>query len=194
MEGLIKRLSSRRTTPYILERGAKEIDKLSDGRLPASGEIWKYISLSGGFSSINFIRWIARYEPIEDLTASTLRVGERQFRELEKMYRAGSVKNVRLFVSAMMKQLESRHGKYDYATRYEKVCADNGWKNIVVNNHSKVILMRTAGNWYVLETSSNLNENPKIEQYSLTNDRELHEWYTWFFDALETARGCGGCG
>lgn len=194
MEGLIKRLSSRRTTPYILERGAKVIDKLSDGRLPEPGEIWKYISLSGGFASINFIRWIARYERIEELTASTLRIGERQFRELERMQRAGSIGRVRLFVSTMMKQLDARQAKYDYCAHFEKACADNGWRVIVANNHSKIILMRTAANRYVLETSSNLNENPKIEQYSLTNDRELYEWYSGFFDALETARERGGHG
>jgi hypothetical protein len=29
----------------------------------------------------------------------------------------------------------------------------------------------------VIETSSNLNENPKIEQFSFENDAELFEFY-----------------
>lgn len=46
-----------------------------------------------------------------------------------------------------------------------------------MQNHSKVTLMRTDCNWYVLETSSNLNENQKIEQFRFENDEHLFEFY-----------------
>ena len=48
--------------------------------------------------------------------------------------------------------------------------------------------MRTKENYYVLETSSNLNENPKIEQYSFENSKELYDFYYDFFDKLEEAK------
>ena len=44
-------------------------------------------------------------------------------------------------------------------------------------------------NFYVVETSSNLNENPKIEQYSFENDEELFLFYENFFkEAIKNAR------
>ena len=46
-----------------------------------------------------------------------------------------------------------------------------------LQDHSKVTLMRTDCNWYVLKTSSNLNENPKIEQFIFENDEQLFELY-----------------
>lgn len=39
-------------------------------------------------------------------------------------------------------------------------------------------------NYYVIETSSNLNENPKLEQFSWENDKELFEWYEKLFIEL----------
>lgn len=45
--------------------------------------------------------------------------------------------------------------------------------------------MRTSENYYVLETSSNLNENPKIEQYSFENNKELYLFYYEFFEKLK---------
>jgi hypothetical protein len=57
------------------------------------------------------------------------------------------------------------------------VCERNGWRYASLKNHSKVILARTAENWFVIETSSNLNENPKIEQFSSENDAALFEFY-----------------
>ena len=44
--------------------------------------------------------------------------------------------------------------------------------------------METKKNYYVVETSSNLNENPKIEQFSFENDKELFLWYEEFFKEL----------
>lgn len=157
------------------------------GAPPNPGECYKYISLSGGFSSIAFIRFISKYEHIFELTASTLRIGEKQFNEICTLSRNGKIEKATFFTSTLMKSDAKREKKYDYFSRFEEVCAKNGWKNIVVNNHSKIILMRTENNCYVLETSSNLNENPKIEQFSFENSCDLYEFYFSFFKELEKA-------
>lgn len=88
----------------------------------------------------------------------------------------------------MMIEVDKKSEKYNYADRLYKIAQDNGWQFITVNNHSKIILMRTATHFYVLETSSNLNENPKIEQYSFEDDKELYQFYYGFFNDLQTAK------
>ena len=52
------------------------------------------------------------------------------------------------------------------------------------NNHSKIILAKTKHNFYVIETSSNLNENPKIEQFNFENSKRLYEFYLLLFKEL----------
>ena len=50
---------------------------------------------------------------------------------------------------------------------------------------AKVYLMKTEKqNYFVLETSSNLNENPKMEQFILSNDQMLYDFYYNLFDNL----------
>ena len=79
-------------------------------------------------------------------------------------------------VSSMMKNDVGKLG--EYFNFFVNTCKKNKWKWKCVNNHAKLILMRTKQNYYVLETSSNLNENPRIEQYSFENDKELYIWYS----------------
>ena len=123
-EGMMSVFPKKRRAYYTISGGNRSLAKILSKQLPTPEECIKLISFRGGFASINFINYVARREPILELTASTLRIGEKQFR------------------------------------------------------------MRTKDNYYVLETSSNLNENPKIEQYSFENDEELYAYYYRFFKRL----------
>mgnify|MGYP000964634650 CR=1 FL=1 len=186
--GLIKKMGAGRAKYDIFEN-TRDLKKLTVN-LPEYGEVYKYISFSGGFASINFIKLVADNEPIIELMASTLRIGEKQFEYMARTHAAGRIKSATFFIGSLMREDENKHNaKYDYYRKFVKTCERTGWRYFIVNNHSKIILMRTKNNYYVLETSSNLNENPKIEQYSFENNIELYDFYYAFFKALaEKAR------
>lgn len=173
----------RRARPFVLSSSVKDLKKEIGVELPTD-EVIKLISLSGGIASLTFIKLVADVEPIEELTASTLRIGEKQFQYLETLAKSKKLGKVRLFTSNMQANLDTKNAKYNYLSRFENACKKYNW-NVFVNNHSKIILMRTKSGHYVLETSSNLNENPKIEQYSFENNKELYDFYYGFFDKLE---------
>lgn len=187
MDGICKRLKSKQTRPFILAHSAREILKLIC-ELPDKSTVFKLISFSGGFASASFIKAVADRETILELTASTLRIGEKQFEYLAKLRKDGKLLSARFFIGSLMAEDEKKEAKYNYYGKFNEFCNQNGWKRITVNNHSKIILMRTKENYYVLETSSNLNENPKIEQYSFENSKELYDFYYDFFDKLEEAK------
>lgn len=44
--------------------------------------------------------------------------------------------------------------------------------------------MKTKNNYYVVETSSNLNENPQIEQFTFENDKDLCQFYYDIFKVI----------
>jgi hypothetical protein len=185
--GLLKTLKQKKRQAYCLNDGNRNIDEITGGKLPNKGECYKFISLSGGFASVNFIKTIANKEPIEELTASTLRIGEKQFICLSNLSKREKLQRATFFIGSIMEEDAAKNKKYDYYTRFMDTAKNFGWEVYVVNNHSKIILMRTNENYYVLETSSNLNENPKIEQYSLENSKELYDFYYNFFEILKTA-------
>lgn len=147
-------------------------------RPPAPGERYTMLSDAGGWSSCSLIMWIAHREPILDLFASTFRVGAKEIAELDMLHSRGRLFRAS-FVLMGLAQMDGAllGAKYDYYSVFRDVCDQNGWEYRALKNHSKVILMRTAGSWYVCETSSNLNANPKIEQFSLENDPVLYEFY-----------------
>ena len=187
-ELLFKSLRAPSRRSFVLSTSTRLLDSITDRELPAPGEVFKFLSLRGGVASLSFIKWVADHEIIEELQASTLRVGPKQYRYLDMMAKAGRLGSVRIITSTMQRDMDAKRGP-NYAKEFHKIASRHGWDVAVVNNHSKIILMRTQSAHYVLETSSNLNENPKIEQYSFENNRELYEFYSHFFDCLTAKEG-----
>lgn len=185
VNGIVKVLSSKNKYPFIMSKSVNDLKILMSDKLPSTDEIFKFISVSGGFASVSFIKYVADREIIEELTASTLRIGEKQFNYLKALATNRRLKSARFFIGSKGIMQANRSGKYDYFSHFIDCCSKNNWKYYCVNNHSKIILMRTAQNYYVLETSSNLNENPQIEQYSFENSKQLYDFYYGFFNLLD---------
>ena len=150
-----------------------------DKELPDDFEVRKYVSC-GGFSSIGFIKFIADRTFIKELTVSTLRVGKKHLQVLDVLHNQGKIGKITFIVGGIMKN-DSELGKsYGYYNDLKKVCEKNDWKVIVKNNHSKIILFDTENGKFVIETSSNLNENPNMEQFSFEKNEKLYEFYEKF--------------
>lgn len=189
VNGIIKVLKSKKSYPFVIKKGTDDIKALTNRKLPkADNEVYKFVSVSGGFASICFINYVAEMEQILELSASTLRIGEKQFHILKKLSENGRIKDASFYIGALMQRTDGRgEEKYNYYKRFNDTCDALGWKRYVTNNHSKIILMRTSKNYYVLESSSNLNENPHIEQYSFENSKELYEFYYDVFEMIKLA-------
>ena len=157
-----------------------------DKKLPEDFEVRKYISC-GGFSSIGFIKFIADRTFIKELTVSTLRVGKKHLQVLDVLHNQGKIGKITFIVGGIMKN-DSELGKsYGYYNDLIKVCEKNDWKVIVKNNHSKILLFDTECGKFVIETSSNLNENPNMEQFSFEKNEKLYELYEKFLIKEVTA-------
>jgi len=143
-------------------------------KLPTN-ECYKFISVNGGYASISFIMRVAQEKKIKELTATTLRVGEKEFKQLDYLYKQKRIEKCQFIIGSIMKENKNKYKHY--YDDFVSVCEKNEWEYKVYTNHSKIILMRTDEDYYVLETSSNLNENPKMEQFSFENSKELYEFY-----------------
>lgn len=180
--GFATRAASKKRQVFKIGKSLKILDNLIK-RPPEKDESIRAVSYEGGFSSISFITYIALKERVEELTASSLRIGTKQLAILEELRKEGKLDKARFVFGTIMKE-DEKNKKYDYYNRLIDISRRNGWEYVAVNNHSKIILMKTNKNYYVLETSSNLNDNPKIEQFTFENDRELYEFYYILFDEL----------
>ena len=185
VDGIVRRLNRKSRRVFNVVKSSNDVLEILGGNLPDKDSVYKIISLTGGIASVSFIRAVAKEETINCLTASTLRIVRKQFSYLKKMSDDGILKHACFFIGSIMKRVDTKTEKYDYYTEFVDYCRKCGWENYVMNNHSKIILMKTPQNYYVLETSSNLNENPQIEQFSFENSKELYDFYAGFFEACK---------
>lgn len=154
-------------------------------RLPEKGESIRTISPQGGWSSCSLLMWLADREQIEELTITTLRVGKKEMAALGDMIERGRIGRCKIVLCDISRENTSKGGKrYDYQEAFETSCAEYGVDFVYKRNHAKVILAKTKENYYVCETSSNFNENPKIEQFILSNSEEIYKFYKTQFEKL----------
>lgn len=178
LNAIALRQAKKTRVEYNSVRERKEVDQLLRGKLPEESEVYKIISGKGGFSSTGLISYVANKKRIERLDVSTFAIGKAQAQTLSHLDHKGLLGEVRAITSSLMGDGE----KYGLVFR---IFERHDWKIKAIPNHSKVLLMRCEdGSCYVCETSSNLNENPRIEQYSLECDEALYRFYLDFFDAI----------
>lgn len=174
-------VESQKVRKYNIKKGTMQVKGLINTP-PTNKESIRMLSYQGGFSSINLILFIAEEEVIEELYISTLRIGKREAEALYKLYKAGRVKKIILLLGYMQKIVDKSpkgQGYFDYISELFNV---PDIKIILKNNHSKLLLMKTKKNYYTVETSSNLNDNPRIEQFCFENNREIFNFYRTIFD------------
>lgn len=93
----------------------------------------------------------------------------------------GRLDKVDLLIGGAMKDNCEHNRGYGYLEQITDIFNANGWTVNMYNNHSKVMLFDTDAGKFVIESSSNLNENPKVEQFRLEKSAKLFDFYSSFF-------------
>ena len=184
--GLIKKIGEIEHKRTVIETRTAELENLI-GVLDKNAD-YHFISVTGGFDCVNFIDFIAKREHVEKMLIATLRVGDTEIKHIGELCDKGLIDSVDFVVSKTFARVDK---KYKYFNFLKETAQPRNWKIAVVNNHSKVILFKTKENYYVLETSANLNTNVKLEQFSLICSKELWEFYNDFYG--EIIKGSGLC-
>ena len=179
--GMVLKMKSKKRLALNVSRETKQVGALVK-HPPTSNQVFHLVSV-GGFSSIGIIKYVAMREKIEELYVSTFRIGKPHFEELCKLHKKGYIKQANFITSLKQAGIDSTLS-IDYFNIICEECIKRGWSIKAYNNHSKIVLMRTSKNYYIIETSSNLSENPKMEQFTWENDRTLFEWYEQMFKEL----------
>lgn len=106
---------------------------------------------------------------------------------LDGLHNDGRLDRVDLLVGGAMKENCEHNRGYGYLEKITDIFNANGWTVNMYNNHSKVMLFDTDAGKFVIESSSNLNENPKVEQFRLEKSAELFDFYSSFFSTLKNS-------
>ena len=148
--------------------------------LPASGESIHIIS-NGSFDYFNLIPFAIDLlgGNCNDFYFSTWTLNNQNSEAILKLYDDGKVKSINALVGLYFKTRESAV----FNMLYEGLLS-RGQKLFANANHSKITLLDNGKDYIIIEGSANFTANPRIEQFVITNSKELHEFHKKWMDEI----------
>ncbi len=152
--------------------------------LPAKfedGESWHVLS-RGDIDSLSYLRHIVQsVDHLDHVLMSTWCIAKNDLTEITKWLDTGRIKQFDLYAGEIFP------GFYgDEYEQFMKMCDLYGCRLVVAKNHSKITLACVDDYRLVIESSANVNTNPRIEQSTIHRSAELHAFYLEFFAGVKS--------
>jgi hypothetical protein len=168
------------TKSRIKARRAKSESNLSE-LLPLfieTGDSWHVIS-QGNIDSMSYLAHIIEYEPLDYLLMSTWCMAGEDVARIGQWIDEGKISRVDCYVGEIFpNQYTDVH-----AMLCQTVRRVNG-RVCVFRNHAKIFAGINSRFAFAIESSANINTNPRCEQTAIHGSRELFDFYKDFFDGI----------
>lgn len=148
----------------------------------ADGDSWHVIS-HGNIDALSYLRHLIKPTFFDYVGVSTWCIARQDLQEITGWLDAGKIDQFALYAGEIFRN--------QYGDEYEMVLRmreDYGVDFVMAKNHSKVTLCanHAEGYYVVVESSANVNTNPRIEQACVTRSKELFDFYREFFDGIKS--------
>lgn len=144
----------------------------------SDGESYHVIS-GGDVDSLSFLLWILRKQEIKHLVCSTWCIATTDIEELERQHRLGKIGKIDFYVGEILP------GSYpNEYKKLEDLCRQTGGRIAVFRNHSKVMAGIGTEFSFAIESSANINTNPRTENTVITIGEDIAQFYIYFFDGI----------
>lgn len=135
----------------------------------------------GDVDSLSFFKHVLKQQPVKYLAISTWCMAGADVDDLELWYDRGLIGRVDLYVGEIFSG--------SYPEVYEKAkafCRKCGGRLVIFRNHSKVMIVKGERFDCLIESSANVNTNPRSENTVLTVDRQLVDAYVEMFAGFKS--------
>lgn len=151
--------------------------------LPAEievGSAWHVIS-AGDIDSLSFLAHLLKARSLDYVAFSTWCMAMDDVESIEKWITEGRIGRIDAYVGEIFPGSYSR----EYVALCDVVRATGG-RVCVFRNHSKVQLCRSGDHAWVVESSANINTNPRCENTVITADIDLYFHHKSYFDSIRS--------
>ena len=135
----------------------------------------------GDVDSLTFFKHILRQQPVEYLALSTWCMAGEDVDDLRQWHRRGMLGRVDFYMGEIFPG--SYPEVYDAALAF---CRECGGRLTVFRNHSKVMAVVGGAFDALIESSANVNTNPRSENTVITVDRKLVADYIDLFNGIRS--------
>lgn len=133
----------------------------------------------GDVDSLTFLRVIVKQQHIRYAILSTWCMAAEDIKEIDTWLEAGYIDRIDFFCGEIFR------GTYTKEYNAMKdLCRRHGCKMSIFRNHSKVMVVYGEKFNAVIESSANVNTNPRTEQTCITLDDDLCDFYLEFFNGI----------
>lgn len=139
-----------------------------------------YHCISGGdVDSLTYLRYVAKQQHIKYLLLSTWCIAITDLEEINSWIKKGYIDRVDFYVGEIFP------GSYGDVYKYlQRTCIVKGARCCVFRNHSKVMAGYGDLFDFAIESSANVNTNPRTEQTTIHIDTALADFYKEFYDKI----------
>ena len=152
--------------------------------LVGQGETWHILSNA----KYDFWTWVPVMIDlmgghITHLYGSTWTMARTNVEDLFEHYDAGKIGEVAILTGTYFKRRETAVFATLLAGLHQR-----GQRYMAFENHAKVLLLANDPNYITIEGSANFTSNPRLEQYTMTNDQPLYEFHrSWMEEIFQRA-------
>ena len=140
-------------------------------KLPGKGES-VHIVTQKNITRHTFTEWVLGSGVIDAIYISTYRFSVKNISVLKKYMDDGVISSATILLAQNYKMLlKNASDEFDEIVERSDIILSLGY------NHSKVTLLQSGKNYFVLTGSGNYSENDHIEEYQMYNDKELFEFH-----------------
>jgi len=168
-----------RTTATIYRRAFSEtqlLDLIPDGL--QEGHSYHFIT-AGDVDALSYVKLVLRQQNLDYLLFSTWCMACDDILQIEEWLESGKIKTI----DAYMGEIFPNNYTKEYI-RLKEVIPKHGGRIAVFKNHSKIFAGIGPDFAFGIETSANINTNPRAENGCITIDREIYDFYKAYFDGI----------
>ncbi len=142
------------------------------------GEIYHCIT-AGDVDAMSYLKLVIRQQPIDYVLMSTWCMANDDILQIEEWIEAGKIKKCDMYMGEIFP------GTYrvEYEELKRVITPDIG-RIAVFRNHSKIFAGYGPKFHFGIQTSANINTNPRTENGCITINKEIFEFYKAYFDGI----------
>ena len=148
---------------------------------PIQQETSYHVISGGDVDALSYLMHVVKYYPLDYCIFSTWCMAMPDVLQIESWLDSGRIGRVDAYVGEIFQN--------SYTDCWVKLCEvlrRHGGRVCVFRNHSKVFAGIGDGFGFSIESSANINTNPRTENTVLTTSTELFWFYKEFFDGIKS--------
>ena len=151
------------------------------------GESYHTIS-AGDVDILSFLKCVLRQQDLKHCLFSTWCMAQDDILQIGEWLEAGKIKTMDAYVGEIFKG--SYSAEYDLL---KPIIKEYKGRFVIFRNHSKIISGYGDKFYFAVESSANINTNPRTENNCLTIAKGIYEFYKEYFDGIISFEKDGRC-